>query len=396
MAAGSRASLRDDVMRRRVLVAYPYLSCVGGGNVVAAWALQALREEFEVTLATLRPVDYEPLNRNFGTSLREGDFATRIAPRSYLDALRLMPTPGALMESSVTARWARRLDAVEHFDVPLSTQNEMDFGRPGLHYVHFPWRYLPRPEIEMRWFHRIPGLLAGYRGLCQRVSQGTLEGTRLNRSLANSTFVAGKIKEVYGVDSEVLYPPVPGSFPDVPWEQRRSAAVAIGRMHPVKRWDMAIEIVEQARGRGVDLGLTLINQPDDLEYGRQIAAAAATRAWFRILTGLPREQLALEVAQHRYGIHTMENEHFGIGPAEMVRAGCIPFVHDSGGPVEIVGRLRELRFRDAAEGAGAIAAVAGDAALQSRMRAVMAQQRELFSVERFCDRLRQLVRESCG
>jgi hypothetical protein len=383
-------------MRPRVLVVHPYIVGAGGGNIVAAWALQALREEFQVTLATLGPVDHEALNRNFGTSLRESDFATRIAPRGYRALLRLVPTQGALMEACITTRWARQLDARQRFDVLLSTQNEMDFGRPGLEYVHFPWAYLPRPDIEMRWFHRIPGVLAAYRGVCQWLVRGTADGTRLNLPLANSTFVAGKIRESYGVDSVILYPPVPGNFPDIPWEQRRHAAVAIGRMHTIKRWEVAVKIVDLVRSRGLDLGLTLINQPDEGEYGRRIFALAASRPWFRILTGLTREQLAREVAQYRYGIHAMEYEHFGIAVAEMVRAGCIPFVHDSGGPVEIVGGQSELRFRDAAEGASAIAAMMGDSDLRERLRPTLARQRDLFSVENFCESLRMRVRDHRG
>jgi len=384
------------VTRRRVLVAHPYIGIVGGGNVVAAWALQALREEFDLILATLGPVDCPALNRNFGTSLRESDFDLRIAPGLYRSLLRAVPTQGALMEIAVTARWARALAARECADVLLSTHNEMDFGRPGLQYVHYPWSHFPRPDIEMQWFHRIPGVLAAYRGLCQVVAGGSIQGRGLNLSLANSTFVAGKIKQVYGANSEILYPPVPGTFPDVPWQERRSAAVAIGRMHPVKRWEMAVEIVELARGRGVDIGLTLINQPDRKDYGRRIADMAAGRPWFRLLTGITREQLAAEVAHHRYGIHTMEDEHFGIAVAEMVRAGCIPLVHDSGGPVEIVGGHRELRFRTAEEGAAALRAVMADGALQDRLRSALAQQRERFSVEAFCKSLVQVVRRQCG
>jgi glycosyltransferase involved in cell wall biosynthesis len=226
--------------------------------------------------------------------------------------------------------------------------------------------------------------------------RGTGDGVRRNLSMANSAFVAGKIKEYWGIDSVILYPPVPGNFPDIPWEQRRPAAVAIGRMCGSKRWEMAVEIVDRVRSSGHDLGLTLINHPDDPAYGRRIAEAAATRPWFRILTDLSREELAREVTQHRYGIHTMENEHFGIGVAEMVRAGCIPFVHDSGGQVEIVGGRSELRFRDAAEGAAAVAAVMRDSALEQRLRETLAKQRDLFSVERFCDSLRRIVASHRG
>jgi glycosyltransferase involved in cell wall biosynthesis len=382
-------------MRRRVLMAHPHVGIVGGGNAVAAWALEALREEFEVTLATLGPVDHEALNRSFGTSLQERDFAIRIASRSYLALLRCVPTSGAQMEIALTTRWVRELDARERFDVLLSTQNEMDFGRAGLQYVHYPWAYLPRPDGEVRWFHQVPGVLASYRGLCQRIAGGTVQGSRVNLSLANSQFVADRIKQVYGVDAEILHPPVPGNYPGIPWEQRRSAAVAIGRMHHIKRWELAVEIVDLVRSRGIDLGLTLINQPDAVEYGRRITAMAASRPWFRILTGLTREQLTQEVAQHRYGIHTMEEEHFGIAVAEILRGGCVPFVHDSGGPVEIVGGQRELRFRTAEEGAGALAAVIADAALRDRLRSVLAAQRERFSAEMFCDSLQRVVRKHC-
>jgi len=383
-------------MRRRVLVAHPKLGFVGGGNLVAAWVLEALRQEFQATLATLVPVDLGALNKSFGTSLQDGDFELQIAPRRYLAFLDGVPTQGAQMEIALTTRWARKLAAQESFDVLLSTHNEMDFGRPGLQYVHYPWAYLPRPNIEQRWFHRIPVVLAGYRGLCQLVSGGTARGVRANLSLANSEFVARKIKHVYGVDAEVLYPPAPGGYPGIPWEQRRQAAVAIGRMHEVKRWEMAVEIVDLVRSQGVDLGLTLINQPQESAYARRIAAMAAGRPWFRILTGLTREQLAQEVAQHRYGIHTMEDEHFGIAVAEILCAGCIPFVHDSGGPVEIVGRRKELRFGTVEEGACAIAAVIGDGALRESLRALLAEQRERFSTERFCSSLRELARSFAG
>ena len=34
------------------------------------------------------------------------------------------------------------------------------------------------------------------------------------------------------------------------------------------------------------------------------------------------------------GLHTMENEHFGIGIVEMMTAGLITIAHNSGGPKE--------------------------------------------------------------
>jgi len=380
------------VTRPRILVSHPYLSSRGGGNVVAAWALQALREEFDLSLATLKPLDYPAINASFGTSIGPGDVKLRIAPRRYRIALGCFPTPGALMEACMMMRWTQELDRQEPFDIILSTQNEADFHRRGIQYVHYPWYYLPRPEIELRWYHRIPGALALYRANCARLAHCTYEGMRRNLSLANSSFVADRIKQVHRSDAVILYPPVPGNFPQVPWHQRIPAVVAIGRMNGCKRWEHTVEIVEQVRNRGVELGLTLISHRDDPEYGRRIAALAASRPWFRILSDLSREELAAEVARHRYGLHTMEDEHFGIAVAELLRAGCIAFVHNSGGPPEIVGHRAELTFNNPREAADKIAATVLDPAREECLRGFTHARRDEFSTERFCTGLKDIVR----
>jgi glycosyltransferase involved in cell wall biosynthesis len=101
-----------------------------------------------------------------------------------------------------------------------------------------------------------------------------------------------------------------------------------------------------------------------------------------------------EVARHRYGLHTMEEEHFGIAPAEMQRAGCITFVHRSGGPMEIVGHREELMFGDVDEACERIYRVANDAALAARLQRFAEERGRFFSEDRFCAELRVYVRNS--
>lgn len=376
------------VKKPRVLISHPELMSHGGNNTVAAWALQALRDEYDVTLATLGPVDCSAVNRSFGTSLRGEDFTVRMAPAHWRAILRRAPTQSALLRQCITTRWARDLDRANRFDVLMSTDNEADFGRAGLQYVHYPWAYLPRPDIELSWFHRIPGVLDAYRKLCLGISGGSFDGLRRNLSLANSEFVAGRIRDAHGVESKILYPPVPGGFPRVPWEDRIVGMVALGRMHIYKRWELAVEIADRVRSTGIDLSLTLISHRDDPDYGARIEALASTRPWFRILYNLPRERLLHEVARHRYGLHTMENEHFGIAPAELQRAGCITFVHRSGGPMEIVGCREDLMFEDAAEACVRICRVVQDAATGNELRQFASERGKCFTEERFCAELR--------
>lgn len=369
------------------------MSASGGGNAVAAWALQALRQEFDLELATLGPIDFPAVNRSFGTSLRKGDFAVHLAPASTRRLLRWMPTPGALLERSLTVRLALDLDRVAPYDVLFSSQNECDFLRPGIQYVHFPAYYLPRPEIELRWFHKLPGALSSYRALCRRLERGSPAGVLRNLTLANSQFVAERIRERHGIGSLVLHPPVPGDFPETPWADRESAFVALGRIHPAKRWHWTVEIVEELRRRGHPVSLTLIGHQDDRDYSRALWRLQATRPWFRMLHDLNRQQLAETVARHRYGIHAMEDEHFGIAPAELQRAGCVTFVHNSGGPVEIVGGESNLTFDHPAGAVEKIDRMLRDPDLELQLRRHVAVQRERYSVELFCENLRALVRD---
>jgi glycosyltransferase involved in cell wall biosynthesis len=377
--------------RRRVLVVHPRVTGTGGGNAVAAWTLQALRDHCELSLATLDRVDFDDVNRSWGTSLRPGDFRLHLAPARYRLLLAARPTPGALLEICLLMRFVRHLDARERYDVLFGTHNESDFGRRGITYVHYPWAYLPRPDCDARWYHRLPWGVGVYRRLCQRLSAGSDEGLRRNLLLTNSAYIAGLVWRVHGIASHVVFPPVTGEFPDVPWGDREPAVVAVGRVHGSKRWEMAVAIVEEVRRRGHALGLTLIGHRDDPEYERRLARLAATRPWFRMRLDVSRDELHAAVASHRYGIHTMEQEHFGMAPAEILRAGCLLFAHDSGGPVEILDGESRLLFADVRDAADRLERVLGDAALEAELRTRLEARRHLFSAEAFCGAVRDFV-----
>lgn len=380
--------------RQRILIGHPFVHPSGGGNAVAAWAIQALQRDYHVTVATLGPIPKEAVDRSFGTSLAARDFEILIAPPRYQRILRAkdaLRTNGALLEASLTARWVRSLDREHRFDALLHTQNEADLGRPGLQYIHFPAFYLPRPEIEMRPVHRIPGLLWLYRKSCYPSLDATMSAIRRNQSLVNSEFVAGATRRVLGGDPVVLHPPVPGDFPEKPWDERRNGFLGIGRIHGCKRWDMAVQIVDALRHSGHDVTLTIAGHPDDPAKKQELDDLAATRPWFRILTDLSRRELEAEAASHRYGIHAMEAEHFGIAVAELQRAGCITFVHNSGGPVEIVGRDPRQTFENVEDAAHKISRVLASPELAAELRALTLARRELFSTDRFCESLCGIV-----
>jgi glycosyltransferase involved in cell wall biosynthesis len=365
---------------------------VGGASGLTAWALQALRGSWKLSLATLESVDWDAMNRSFGTSLAAEDVEVLRPPPRYYKLLKVTPNPGGLLDVQLTTRWAQNLDQKDRFDLLLSAINEVDFGRPGIQYVNLPKAHMLRPGDPQRLSHRVPGLHQAFQLMCARVGRTRSRGIMENLFLANSQFIAQEIKYAYGAPSQVLYPPVPTDFPDVPWSERRVALIGVGRLVALKRWADAVEIVDRLRAAGQEIGLTIVGHRDDEAVARELEALAASRPWFRIASDLTRAELARLIASHRYGIHTMHGEHFGIGPAEILRAGCLPFVHKSGGPMEIVNHP-ELMFEDNADAATKIGRVLADSALETQLREHAVRQGEQFSTEAFCEGLRRIVEE---
>ncbi|MEZ5393019.1 MAG: glycosyltransferase [Bryobacterales bacterium] len=349
-----------------------------------------MAERHDLTLLTLAEVDLAELNRTFGSNLSASAMEILHVPPWKGKLLQSLPFPAEQAKLGALMREAARLMRQRPFDVVLGTDNEADFGQVGLQYVHYPWHRAPLPN-ELRPIHRVPGLLPLYRWLSGPAMGVSVERLRRNRTLANSTFIAGKIREVHGIESQVVYPPVPGGFPAIPWSEKEQGFASIGRIHPTKRWTAAVQILDKVRKRGFAITLSIIGLPDSAGELAALRAAQKTRPWLRLHCAVPRGEMVRIVASKRYGLHLMEEEHFGIGVAELMRAGCIPFVHDSGGPPEIIGGHSELAFRSDEDAVEKICAVLASEALQQSLLARLEPQRELFSEQRFMDEIRQEV-----
>src|SRR5262249_29974406 len=154
----------------RILFVQPSLSPPGGGNGVAAWMLQALREAHEVTVLTWWPIDLARMNQFWGTSLRPSDFRAVRVPAAVRRVVDLLPLPFSMLRRAIMLRMARSLR--DAYDVPVTCNNEADFGTVGVQYVHYPWNVFPRPFVDYRWYH-FEILLSVYYRLCTGLSHFT-------------------------------------------------------------------------------------------------------------------------------------------------------------------------------------------------------------------------------
>ena len=374
---------------RRALVVRPYLRPLGGAEGLTAWVVHALAADHAVTILCREAPDLAALDRRYGTTTCGRRVAAVVVPPPWW--LRVPLRLENLRDWDIQTH-ARRL--APRFDLVVTTDNEGDVGSRGIQYVHYPKAvFHPRGGRNIGWYHAANALAAVYFELAARWTGFSYARMRSNKTLTSSEWVAARIRTLHGIEPVVVYPPVGGEFPDVPWETRENAVVWCGRLYPDRRVELVIDIVERVRRRGHPLRLTLLAAPHDRRYREQMRALVAARAeWIRLEEDVDRARLAQVMAAHRYGLHGTAEEPFGMAPAELVRAGAITFVSRGGGQVEIVGGDERLTFASAEEGAQKIGAVVESPALQTSLRVYLAPFRERFSSARFVRELRVL----CG
>lgn len=379
---------------KRLLLVQPSLQPPGGGNGVAAWVLEALKSDFATSVLTLDPIDLHAINRFFGTALHPSEFTVLRAYPRLRRVLEKVPIPLSRLKSSMLLRRCKQI--ADDFDLLIGVNNEIDFGRPGIQYIHFPWAYSPRPPVDLRWYHASAAVVNVYYRLCTRIADFDFERMKQNLTLVNSDWTGTKVRERHGIGSVTLYPAVAATFPHVPWADREDGFVCVGRWSPEKELDKVIDIVAALRARGRDVHLHLIGSAGDLRYVRGIRRRAQQHAtWLFLEENLSRSALIRLVAAHRYGIHGMTEEHFGMAVAEMVGAGCIVFVPPGGGQQEIVNRDARLTYAAREEAVAKIMAVLDNSELQQTLRHDLALQRDLFSTARFVQCLRQIAKDAC-
>jgi len=378
----------------KIGIAHPHLRR-GGSEAAAMWAIEALKNDYNVSLVTAEDLDLAGLNQFYGTQVNKKEISIRRA--SIPDFLRHLNGADAFFG----ALYQRHCQKIAHeFDLLISTYNLCDFGVPAIQCIaDFSWdeetrtSFDPPPQGARGLFHRIALLRKCYLGLANLVARPS--GRNLfsgeDLILANSHWSAGIIKEKYGPDIDVLYPPVFVEFPKVPFEDKEMGFVCIGRISPEKRIEKIIEILSRVRSQGHDIHLHVIGNTDETTYGKFVENLCRDQGDWVTMEGrrLGEEKTGL-LSQHRFGIQARQGEPFGISVAEMVKAGCITFVPGEGGQAEIVNH-KSLMYDSVEDAVEKIDTVLRKPQLQAELGQHLKKQGTKFSKDAFMGGLRATV-----
>uniref|UniRef100_A0A7S1VGQ8 GDP-Man:Man(3)GlcNAc(2)-PP-Dol alpha-1,2-mannosyltransferase n=1 Tax=Sexangularia sp. CB-2014 TaxID=1486929 RepID=A0A7S1VGQ8_9EUKA len=248
-----------------------------------------------------------------------------------------------------------------------------------------------------------------------------LAGRCLDASLVNSTWTRDHLRHVWGptVPLAIVYPPcavaalarVPLAAPA---RARRRLIVSLAQFRPEKEQDKQLAAFAQfvADSPKRADGATLVvagGARHDLDWARvhqleRLADDLGIRPRVTFLVNAPFDEIAELLSNAAVGLHTMWNEHFGIGVVEFMAAGVVPIAHASGGPLtdivgpslatdEPVGFLADTVAEYAAALAQALPEE-GDARAARRiaaMRAAARQRAHLFSDDVFAEQISSML-----
>ena len=376
----------------RILFVQPSLQPPGGGNSVGVWMLQAIVAEHDVTVFTWRPVEFDAINRFYGTSLRREDVELREVPRLLRAAIDWIPLRLALLRTALLGYRALRLGLP--FDLAMSANNEAEFGLPNIQYIHYPAFTRPRPLIDIRW------VLTVRRSSWISTTGWRIDSCRCPWSACGPerTFVNLQL------DRPRLRPParwisrnaLPASTALVPRRAMGGAAERVRVHRPARAGKGARTRARDRRRRaphvpgrspapdwlGGTLGVVLRPHAE---------AACGHSDWVTLHLDVSRDELVRLITTSRYGIHGMTDEHFGMAPAEMVAGGCLTWVHNSGGQVEIVNGDPRFTYDDADDAVTKILRMMSDGDAHETVRAALRRRTREFSVERFQERVGGVV-----
>lgn len=147
---------------------------------------------------------------------------------------------------------------------------------------------------------------------------------RVDHFIANSEFVAQRIKKYYGRESTVIYPPVETDKFSIA-DKVGDYFIMVARLRPYKKVDLVIKAFNRLR-----IPLKIIGSGEEEKYLKSIA-----RENIEFLGAVDDEAKAKYIAHAKALIHPQE-EDFGITAVESMAAGRPVIAYRAGGALETI------------------------------------------------------------
>jgi glycosyltransferase involved in cell wall biosynthesis len=221
---------------------------------------------------------------------------------------------------------------------PLQTIRRDNNKTTLIHYVHNPYEFVPDPsDSTVKMFNFF-------------VKKYIINETDFSDIiLVNSISTRNEcIKRWRRTDCAVMYPAI--SINEIPVSTlKEDICVVLSRISPEKKIELAIEIFSSGLQKK-KLFIVGYLARENTNYYQTLLALCRGKENIKILPNLKRDEVLVLLSKAKVFFHPMPNEHFGIAIVEAMAAGCLPVVHASSGPMEILANgLYGLIYKDKTE-----------------------------------------------
>jgi glycosyltransferase involved in cell wall biosynthesis len=302
----------------RVALVHDWLVAHRGGEAVLLELARLFPEAPIYTLVLDRPkIHLELQQRDIRTS-----YIQRL-PGSPASFRRYLPIfPHAIEQFDLSS-----------FDLVVSTSHCVAKGvvtgkAQHLSYVHTPMRYI----WDQRKQYQPTGLLGTVVKPAFEVTAAALRvwdkasAKRPDRIIANSNFVAERIRRSWGREAGTVYPPVDTEFFTPGTQARKDYLAVVGAQVGYKNTALAVDLATRE-----DLDLKVVGSGPAVNALKKHAGPTVS-----FVGHVSNEELR-EVYREAKGLLFCGVEDFGIVPAEAISCGCPVVAFAAGGALETVG-----------------------------------------------------------
>lgn len=204
-------------------------------------------------------------------------------------------------------------------------------------YIHYPYG-ISRNYSELGAFTK------AYFYPYKKMLEKSIKNIDKKLIIANSEYTSKAIKNTYGVDSKIIYPPVSTIYKEnsaINYE-RTNNVVTVSRFSSGKNLDIIPQIAKNVDKATTFSLLGGYGDKETIDNLNNLIDKFDLRDRVKLIVNPSREEIVNALKGSKIYLHTMKGEHFGISIIEGMSAGCIPVVPNSGGPTEFVDE--ELRY----------------------------------------------------
>lgn len=331
----------------KAVVIHHDLSARGGGEKVCVTVLELLHEMgFDISLVTISPPKIEEIKKAFGKDVSFVKEVHKLLPFR----LRMFGIYQRMFTLIPSLRVEGDICLVTHGDVYPYLTSKI----PTISYCYFPVVALIQKMYPSKYQH---GFWRAYFEP-YRMTVGLLMGFAMKRNVVVtiSKFSYNAIKELFGVDSIIIPPPVDVETFSKAFsrEKEEDLIISLGRYAPEKKHEYAIYVLSKLP-KNVRLKVIGTLAPTAVTYYnylKRYAEKLGVADRVELVHDIPLNELLDIMSRAKVLFHGYRGEHFGLAVAEAMAAGLIPVVWDYGGQSEFT--PKEYQFHTLEEAPKAV------------------------------------------